>query len=74
MPKKNDDGVQAAVMANDISYIKAEVTEIKNKLEADYVTRQELDPIKKIVYGIVALVLTAVVGGVLALVFKWKSI
>lgn len=56
------------VIANDISYIKRDVTEIKDKIERSYVTREEFEPIKKIVYGLVALILITVVGAVLALV------
>lgn len=59
-----------AVIANDISYIKSDISDIKSKLEKDYVTRPELDPIKKIVYGLVGLILTGVVGALLALVLQ----
>ena len=56
------------VIANDISYIKRDVAEIKTKLEADYVTRQEFEPIKKIVYGMITIILTGVLGAILTLV------
>lgn len=62
--------VEIAVMYNDISYIKAEVTEIRKKLESEYVSRTEFEPIKKIVYGLISIVLMAVVAGILALVLK----
>lgn len=54
----------------DIEYIKKEITEIKQLVSDHYVTKVEFDPIKKIVYGLVGLVLTAVVVGILALVIK----
>lgn len=67
---KSKDHTDLAVIANDISYIKADITEIKRKLDADYVTREEFDPIKKIVYGIVSLVLTSVVIALITLVIN----
>jgi hypothetical protein len=68
--KTTNTSVDLAVIANDISYIKADVKDIKTKLEMDYVTKQEFDPIKKIVYGLVTLILTGVVGAVLSLILK----
>lgn len=52
-------------MAKDISYIKDDVAEIKLKIESDYITRQEFEPIKRIVYGIITLLLTGMVGALL---------
>jgi len=62
--------IDLAVIATDVSYIKRDVAEIKNKLEADYVTRQEFDPIKKVIYGLVTLILTGVVGAIISLVIR----
>lgn len=59
-----------AVMANDVKRIKDDVHEVKRKLEADYITRTEFDPVKKIVYGLVALVLTGVIGALITLIIK----
>ena len=61
---------QVAVIANDISYIKDEVKEIKEIVQEQYVTKSEFDPIKKIVYGLVTLVLTAVVIAIMSLVLR----
>jgi hypothetical protein len=57
-----------AVLQNDISYIKKDVSEIKEKMESHYVTKDEFEPVKKVVYGLVALILVAVVGAAIALV------
>jgi len=57
-----------ALVAQDVKYIQRDVMEIKTKLEADYVSREEFDPIKKIIYGLVSLILVAVVGGLISLV------
>lgn len=61
-------GINIDVIANDISYIKRDVIEIKTRLENNYVTREEFEPIKRLVYGLVSLILVSVVGAVLALV------
>lgn len=73
--KTNGTETRLAVMANNIEYIKSELTEVKGEvkevkesLEAKYVTQTEFDPVKKIVYGIVGLILTAVVGALVSLV------
>jgi len=71
MPKtarEKSDEVQIAVMATDISYIKKSVEEISKKIGEDFVTKDEFEPVKRIVYGLVGLILVAVVGAVLALV------
>lgn len=65
---KESDATKLAVIANDISYIKGEIKEIKEKLEGDYVTHQEFEPVKKIVYGLVGITMVAVLGAILALV------
>lgn len=56
------------VMANDIKHISKDVSEIKSTLRGSYVSKDEFEPIKKIVYGLVTLILVAVVGGLLGLV------
>jgi hypothetical protein len=58
-----------ALMSQSIEYIKTDIREIKSKMEADYITREEFDPIKKIVYGLVTLLLTGLVGALMKLVF-----
>jgi hypothetical protein len=67
-PKNSNDKTELALIRQDIQYIKTDVTDIKHKLDGEYVTRMEFDPIRKIVYGVVTIVLTAVVGGLVALV------
>ena len=61
----------AAVVANDITYIKTEMSDIKSmmeKMDSKYLTRREFDPVKSIVYGLVAIILIAVAGALVALV------
>lgn len=60
----------AALLAKDIEYIKAQVNQINMKLDENYVTQDEFDPIKKIVYGMVSVILLAVLGAIVALVVR----
>ncbi len=70
---KNDtDKVSIAVMANQVSNIQSDVRDIKGRLEKDYVTQDQFDPIKRLVYGVVGLVLASVVLAVLALIITRK--
>jgi hypothetical protein len=57
-----------AVATEKIDTIKIDVNDIKTKLEREYVTQDQFDPVKKIVYGLVSLILVAVVGALIALV------
>ena len=54
----------------DLGYIKKELEEIKLRLDNKYVTIDVFQPIKNVVYGQVALILIAVVGGLLAMIMK----
>jgi len=65
---KNRLETQVAVMQETMSDIRSDVIEIKVKLDSKYVTKEEFDPIKKLVYGVTGLILTTVIGALLALV------
>ena len=60
--------VQIAVIGEKVENIESKVINIEQKLEGHYVTKEEFDPVKKIVYGLVSIVLVAVIGAILALV------
>ena len=60
--------IDIAVMANNIDNIKSNVESIQKKLEADYVTQDQFEPIKRVVYGLVSIILISVVGALLTLV------
>lgn len=53
-------------MANDIADIKDDIKDLKG----NYVTKDRFDPVEKVVYGLVALILLAVVGTVITLVLN----
>lgn len=54
----------------DISEIKSGVQELTQKIDHTYATKEELRPVKAIAYGLVGMVLTAVVAALLALVIR----
>ena len=61
--------VQVAVMANDISYIKGDIAEIKTffkEMKLHFVSRDEFVPIRNIAYGMTGAILLAVLGAVVA--------
>lgn len=64
--------IQLAVIANDLGYIKEKLNEVDTKVSTNYVTKTEFEPIQKIVYGLVSLILVAVVGALVALVVQAK--
>jgi len=66
----NQMGISLAVILNKVDRIETDVKGITTKLDADYVTQDQFEPVKKIVYGMVATILLAVVGAVVALVVK----
>lgn len=70
MNGKETDSTKIAIIMNDIQYIKYDVADIKKQLHADYVTRQEFEPVKRIAYGILTLIVVPVVGAILALVIR----
>lgn len=56
------------VIANDISYLKDDVREIKTQITSNYVTKDQFEPVRRLVYGTVGIILTAVIVAVVALV------
>ena len=67
MPEQTDE-TKLALMANDLTYIKEKLNAVDQKVSTHYVSKEEFEPIKKIVYGLVSLILIAVVGALVALV------
>lgn len=66
------DETKLALMANDLTYIKEKLNAVDQKVSTHYVSKEEFEPIKKIVYGLVSLILIAVVGALVALVVGAK--
>lgn len=59
-----------AVIATDISYIKRDVGEIKEKMGRDYVTRDEFKPVRNIAYGLVGVLGVATLGAIFQLLIS----
>ena len=59
----NKDELNIAVIKNDVSYIRDDVSAIKAVLQTNYVTKDQFQPVKKIAYGaitfLVAIIITA---------------
>ena len=53
-----------------MEYIQKDIAEIKTKLDQKYVTKEEFSTVKAIVYGMVGLILTAVIIAVVSIVLK----
>jgi chaperonin cofactor prefoldin len=64
------DDVKLAVIQNDMQYLKEKLDRVDTKLSSSYITKEEFEPIKRIVYGMVGLILVAVVGAMVSLVLK----
>lgn len=67
-----NDTTKLAVLETNMLYIKEKLDDIDKKVSSGYVSKEEFEPIKKIVYGLVSLILTAVVGAIVALVVGAK--
>lgn len=68
--RTNMEDTQMAVMANDLGYVRKAVDVLNEKIDHNYVTKAEFEPIRKLVYGLVGLILIAVVGAVMTLVLR----
>lgn len=62
------DEIKLAVIQNDLTYIKDKLNAVDTKVSSHYVSKEEFGPIKNLVYGLVGLILVAVVGALLSLV------
>lgn len=54
----------------DLGYIKADITEIKTLLRDKFITIEAFVPVRNLVYGLVALILTGVFVGLLTLLIR----
>lgn len=60
--------VSDALLKQELNFIKNRLAAIELKLDQKYVTRVEFDPIQRLVYGMVGLILISVVGALISLV------
>ena len=66
------DETKLAVIQTDLTYIREKLNAVDNKVSSNYVSKEEFEPIKNIVYGLVSLILVAVVGALVAIVVGAK--
>lgn len=62
--------MQTQSMKTDLEYIKADISKINEKLDNKYVTTEAFEPVRRVVYGLTALILTTVFVAVLTLVIR----
>lgn len=62
--------VASAVMQNDVAAIKTSVEKIEKKLETHYITVDQFEPVRKIVYGVAAIFGVSIVGAIIALILR----
>jgi len=67
MPRPTNE-TKFAIIAKDLDYIKSDVADIKSDIQGHFVTKEEFMPVQRIVFGLVTLILTAVVGALVGLV------
>ena len=60
-----DDATLIALVRKDIKYIRANVCQIKQALEKNYVTKPEFKPVKLIAYGLVGIAGTSIITWIL---------
>jgi len=57
-----------ATQAKDLSYMKERLDHLDKKISEKYVTRDQFEPIKRFVYGLITFCLLAIAGAVTALI------
>lgn len=72
-----DGKTDIAVLKKDLEYIKSEVGDVKNEMGSlrkdireGYTSKTEFEPVQKLVYGMVGIILVSVVGALIALVIQ----
>lgn len=71
MPRKKADvSTTIAVILTKLENIEQDISSMNKKLENNYITRDQFEPIKSVVYGLVSLILVAVTGAIISLVIK----
>lgn len=67
--KRQNDRIESKI--DDMTYTtQGDFDEFKKEVKEMYVTKEAFDPVKRLVYGTVGLVLVAVVGALIGLVLK----
>ena len=62
------EATEIVAIKKDVAYLVKKVDSIDEKLEAKYITKLEFDPIKKLVYGTVSVILVGVMTALVRLI------
>jgi thiosulfate reductase cytochrome b subunit len=57
-------------LETDIKYIRRDLDKIMDRLDNNFVKREEFVPVQRLVYGVVGLILTSVIVALIALVLR----
>ena len=57
-------------LKSDVSYIKDKLDEVSCKLESKYVSKDEFNVVRNLVFGTCSIILTAFIGGLVFIIFK----
>lgn len=68
--KRYIDVSRIPLICQSIVQIGKDIAELKERVGAEYVTQDQFAPIKSVVYGLVGIILMAVVGALTAMVLK----
>ena len=58
------------VALEQLTRVREDIKSLENKIDNNYVTRTEFEPVKKLVYGLVSLTLMTVVAALYAQIIK----
>lgn len=67
---EGNDIMQKGGVEATLKYIQRDIAEINQKLDDKYVTKDQFSPVRNIVYGMVTIILTAVVVALVYLVIN----
>ncbi len=70
--EKNKDNynLNIALLNQKVDVIVRDVEEIKHRLDGNYVTVDQFTPVRNVVYGLIAIILTTVIGALLTFIIK----
>ena len=68
--QENSLDTKIEVALEQLTRVREDIKSLENKIDNNYVTRTEFEPVKKLVYGLVSLTLMTVVAALYAQIIK----
>ena len=62
-----------SIIENKLDMVVDDIKDVQTTLRASYVTEDQFSPVKTVVYGLVGIILTAVIGAILTIVLTGRS-